>query len=148
MAGLQNVRSPIIDHPLTLCWYPSLLLGGPSHCSKPELWIKSLAHWTDILRLQVRSAMLTYIFGGREVCLYQNKYFLWLKFGVFQVMLHTGLPPLLCVIMYNKLFIFFCLSGILLTMLFMERIGRKKTLAGEFFLVAASFSLMFICTGR
>ncbi|KAJ7387292.1 hypothetical protein OS493_004269 [Desmophyllum pertusum] len=38
--------------------------------------------------------------------------------------------------------------GILFTMLCMERLGRKKTLAGEFFLVAASLSLMFICTGR
>lgn len=38
--------------------------------------------------------------------------------------------------------------GILLTMLFMERLGRKRTLAGELFLVAASLALMFICTGR
>ncbi|XP_020629033.1 synaptic vesicle 2-related protein-like [Orbicella faveolata] len=38
--------------------------------------------------------------------------------------------------------------GILFTMLFMERLGRKRTLAGEFFLVAASLALMYICTGR
>lgn len=38
--------------------------------------------------------------------------------------------------------------GIFLTMLCMERIGRKKTLAGEFLLVAACLSLMFICTDR
>ena len=41
-----------------------------------------------------------------------------------------------------------CCSGILFTMLFMERLGRKRTLAGEFFLVAASLALMYICTGR
>ncbi|KAL9981716.1 hypothetical protein ACROYT_G010458 [Oculina patagonica] len=38
--------------------------------------------------------------------------------------------------------------GILFTMLFMERLGRKRTLAGEFLLVAASLSLLYICTGR
>lgn len=38
--------------------------------------------------------------------------------------------------------------GILLTMLCMERFGRKRTLAGEFLLVTASLCLMFICTDR
>ncbi|RMX51666.1 hypothetical protein pdam_00008134 [Pocillopora damicornis] len=38
--------------------------------------------------------------------------------------------------------------GILFTMLFMERLGRKKTLAVEFFIIAACLGLMFICTGR
>ena len=38
--------------------------------------------------------------------------------------------------------------GILLTMLFMERLGRKRTLAGELLLIAANFCLMFICTDR
>lgn len=38
--------------------------------------------------------------------------------------------------------------GIFFTMFCMERFGRKRTLAGEFLLVAASFSLMFLCTHR
>jgi len=38
--------------------------------------------------------------------------------------------------------------GIFLTMCCMERLGRKRTLAGEFLLVAASLSLMFICADR
>lgn len=38
--------------------------------------------------------------------------------------------------------------GILFTMLFMETLGRKKTLAGEFFIIAACLGLMFICTER
>ncbi|CAH3025025.1 unnamed protein product [Porites evermanni] len=38
--------------------------------------------------------------------------------------------------------------GILFTMLFMERLGRKKTIAGELLLTAASLSLLFFCTDR
>jgi len=39
-------------------------------------------------------------------------------------------------------------AGILFTMLFMERLGRKKTIAGELLLTAASLSLLFFCTDR
>ncbi|KAK2574408.1 Synaptic vesicle 2-related protein [Acropora cervicornis] len=38
--------------------------------------------------------------------------------------------------------------GIFVTMLFLERLGRKRTLAGEFLLIAGIFCLMFICTDR
>lgn len=38
--------------------------------------------------------------------------------------------------------------GIFVTMIFLERLGRKRTLAGEFLLIAGIFCLMFICTDR